>query len=974
MGRGSGKRIVYLLEFDERRRVGCRILLTKLLNWKAFRPAPIRRLADLMQVTYAEYLGEVDRRILSRMMYHETRNGATALLDGTDGFTLVQAMVETGRSFLDGGNRLRAVWGKPRKATPGWEQIPTGEWQTVFRMDPPSGQFIATQPPCYVDLQASPNCIGPIESEWPVKLASDWVRTAPVDEEGAAAFCLKLFNRYPDQMVPTPDGVAGAAEVSLPPVPRLRLLRRDAGTPLAAGTLHELRELAMARLSFRYGPREVSWDDDRPTVSFEEKGRLHRCRRDLEAERQARLRLEETGFESKSDETQAMLFDFHRSDFQLRAEAPHSWYDLLNHILPALRESGWEVVFDADFDLEVPKSSDWFAQVRKSRSEWLSFSAGIQIGKRRIQVLPIMREFLRAHRTEPFPELRKRFAETTFVLAPGESAGATLLVSGEALVGLLDALFELRGSSLDERGAMRVSRWRAAELILETGADGPADLEIDRIERLRKYLGSQRELTPPPNLPKTLQPLRGYQLTGLGWMEFLRETGTHGILADDMGLGKTRQILVHLLHEKNVKRLSGRALIVAPTSVIDTWIAEARAHTPDLTVHRHHGGDREAHWETAMEADLVVTSYPLLRQDADRLGETEWAFVVLDEAQAIKNPISQTARVAGALKAERKLCLSGTPIENHLGELWSLFHFLMPGFLGTADAFRDMFRRPIEDAEANGDAGRMTDLLSRRIAPFILRRRKEDVARELPPKTEMTHAIELAPRQSHAYEALRIRLFEDIRKVLEERGVEQSQVFILDALLQLRLICCDPRLARGDAESDYGAEDSAKLQRLLEMLEELLAEGRRVLVFSQFVRMLDLVGAAMQERDWAFLSFTGQTKDRARVTQAFQQGEAPVLLISLKAGGVGLNLTAADTVIHYDPWWNPAVEAQATDRAHRIGQDNPVFVHRLIADGTVENKMLDLHARKRALVDSLLAGKSGERVILDEEALSKLFS
>ncbi len=971
MANDRPERIVYLLSRDECRRMRCSLRLTRLLNWKAFRPAPVKRLAELMQNSYADYRRDNDNRILARLMYYEVRAGGEALIDGPDGWTLLQAMVETGRAFLADGNHLRVAWGEPRPATPAWSTTTEGLRQPDFQCDPPASWLVATQPACYIDTSEQPNRIGPLQVDWPDSLAADWLKADPMETDAAKSFCLRLLNRYPDHPLPTPDELGGRSEESILPVPRLKLLRRDSDGPLEPGTLHDLNQLALARLSFFYGPREVAWDDERSTVTFEDVGRLRRCRRDADAETEAAARLTQLGFERKPTDSQESLFDFHQGDLQLKPDAPQTWAALLKKVFPGMRKSGWQIDFETGFHLEIPSDANWISRLQETRGDWFSYSVGIRYGRHRIEVLPIFRDFLHAHRRLPYPVLRERLAGSTFVVTPGKSSETCLLVPGERLVGLLDALFELRGTSLDGDGAMRLSRWRAAEIALDTETESPAGLDTDYLRRLRRRLGDEIQLTPPSDLPPAAETLRDYQKTGLAWLDFLRETGTHGILADDMGLGKTRQTLVHLLYEKQRQRLNGPVLVVAPTSVLDNWIREAAAHTPDLTTHRHHGKEREQAWKSAQDSDLTVTSYPLLRQDARLFLEVEWAFVVLDEAQVIKNPLSQTAQIAGALKAKRRLCLSGTPMENHLGELWSLFHFLMPGFLGTADAFREQFRRPIE-TETGDEGTRLAKLLSSRVSPFILRRRKEDVARELPPKTEITHSVELSSRQSEAYEATRMRLVKDVRRILEERGLEQSQIFVLDALLQLRLICCDPRLARRGGFA-FEAEDSAKLQRLLELLEELLAEGRRVLVFSQFVQMLNLAAESMERRGWRYLRLTGETTDRSAIVDEFERGDTPVLLISLKAGGVGLNLTAADTVIHYDPWWNPAVEAQATDRAHRIGQDKPVFVHRLIASDTVETKILELHAKKKALVDSLLSGQTNGKIVLDETALDDLF-
>src|SRR3569833_3662350 len=310
----------------------------------------------------------------------------------------------------------------------------------------------------------------------------------------------------------------------------------------------------------------------------------------------------------------------------------------------------------------------------------------------------------------------------------------------------------------------------------------------------------------------------------------------------------------------------------------------------------------------------------------------------------IKNLSSKVSQMARALRADSRLCLSGTPVENHLGELWSLFEFLQPGLLGNERHFQRLFRTPIEK---NGDRARAASL-SARLAPFLLRRTKDAVAKELPPKVEIVEPITLDEKQRDFYDGVRLALHQRILEVVREQGLAKSQITILDALLKLRQVCCDPRLVNPD-----GAVPSAKLDWLTTVLPELIAEGRRILLFSQFTSMLRLIEAAVTALGIAYCLLTGETKERTAVVQRFQSGEVPLFLISLKAGGTALNLTAADTVIHYDPWWNPAVEAQATDRAHRIGQDKPVFVYKLIAQDTVEERILQLQADKHALASRL---------------------
>ncbi|TRZ64576.1 MAG: DEAD/DEAH box helicase, partial [Rhodocyclaceae bacterium] len=341
----------------------------------------------------------------------------------------------------------------------------------------------------------------------------------------------------------------------------------------------------------------------------------------------------------------------------------------------------------------------------------------------------------------------------------------------------------------------------------------------------------------------------------------------------------------------------------------------------------------------------------------------------LDEAQFVKNPKAQSHRVARQLKARHRLSLTGTPLENHLGELWAQYHFLLPGLLGDVRRFATTFRTPIEK---QGDNQRRQQL-AERVKPFLLRRTKEQVLTELPPKTEIIRWVELAGSQRDLYESLRLAFDKKLRQVLAARGVAQSQIMILDALLKLRQACCDPRLVKLGAAHAARQHGSAKLELLLEMLTELLAEGRHVLLFSQFTSMLALIEEEFSRRGIGYLKLTGQTKDRETPIRRFQAGEVPLFLISLKAGGTGLNLTAADTVIHYDPWWNPAVEEQATARTHRIGQDKSVFVYKLLTQGTVEEKILALQDRKRGLSDDLLAGVGTQQHLLTAADLEVLF-
>ncbi|MBK7685168.1 MAG: DEAD/DEAH box helicase [Rhodocyclaceae bacterium] len=413
------------------------------------------------------------------------------------------------------------------------------------------------------------------------------------------------------------------------------------------------------------------------------------------------------------------------------------------------------------------------------------------------------------------------------------------------------------------------------------------------------------------------------------------------------------QTLAHLHLEKASGRANLPSLVIGPTSLLTNWRNEAAQFTPNLTILTLHGKDRFDRFHEMATVDLILTTYPLLVRDRDVLMAQKYHLLVMDEAQFIKNPKAQSHQVARQLKARHRLSLTGTPLENHLGELWAQFDFLMPGLLSSASRFTQVFRSPIEK---QGDE-EMRVRLADRVRPFLLRRTKEEVLTDLPPRTEMIRWVEIEGGQRDLYESLRAVFDTKLRQALLSQGVGRSQIMILDALLKLRQVCCDPRLvklAAAEAVVAKGLAPSAKLATLMEMLDELLDEGRKVLLFSQFTSMLELIEIELEKRDYKYTKLTGQTKDREAAIEEFQQGRVPLFLISLKAGGTGLNLTAADTVIHYDPWWNPAVEEQATARAHRIGQDKPVFVYKLLTQGTVEEKILALQNRKRGLADQLL--------------------
>jgi len=469
--------------------------------------------------------------------------------------------------------------------------------------------------------------------------------------------------------------------------------------------------------------------------------------------------------------------------------------------------------------------------------------------------------------------------------------------------------------------------------------------------------------------PRTLKAdLRPYQKDGFSWLVFLHELNSGGILADDMGLGKTVQAIALLLWAKS-KYKRKLNLVVAPTSVVPNWDREIRKFAPGLKTVVWQGPNRHQNAPDLEKADVMITSYALLRRDEELLQALDLRYVILDEAQHIKNPMSQTARSAKKLSSERRLALTGTPIENRLSELWSIFDFVSPGLLGQLKAFEERIARPIDRGDME-----TAQRLRATIKPFVMRRLKSDVAADLPDKIEQEMIVPLAEEQAKLYKQILGQVRKSILSEVEKKGVSKAQIQILAALTRLRQVACDPRLMKLP-DTEFNDDDSGKLGALREIVDEAVSGGHRVLVFSQFVQMLNHIRTALDSDGVQYEYLDGSTKDRLEKVDRFNEdASVPVFLISLKAGGTGLNLTGADTVVHFDPWWNPAVEDQATDRAHRIGQTRNVNVYKLIAAGTVEEKILELSAKKRDLVSNVLSTEGSPLKGLTKADVENLFS
>ena len=605
----------------------------------------------------------------------------------------------------------------------------------------------------------------------------------------------------------------------------------------------------------------------------------------------------------------------------------------LEEVARALAADGWTIEIDGtslrvaeELDLDVTSGIDWF-----------DLTASASFGETRIG-LP---ELLAAAETK---RSLLRLSDGTFGIVPQSWS--------ERLAPVLE---------LGKRDGDRI-RFRALQAVLiESMLQAKQPIGDKAFAELRqRLLGT----TPEPHMePADFgAELRPYQRAGLGWMFFLREANIGGCLADDMGLGKTVQTLA-LLESLSLEGVDRPSLVVAPRSLLFNWAAEAKRFAPHLRVLEHHGGERTRDSVSFADYDLVLTTYATMRLDIGHLTEVDFEYVILDEAQAIKNASSQVAKAARLLRSKHRLALSGTPIENHLGELWSLFEFLNPGLLGTARSFSRTFTAKTTPTDRR-------DALARAIRPLILRRTKEQVAPELPERIEQTIYCELEGKQRQQYDELRDHYRTALLGNVRDAGIDKSRMQILEALLRLRQAACHPLLVNRDTDAP-----SAKTELLLEELRDVVDSGHRALVFSQFTSFLGIVRDAVQAEGIDHLYLDGSTRDRQSLVEQFQRDDGPPLfLISLKAGGLGLNLTNADYIFLLDPWWNPAVEAQAIDRAHRIGRTRPVVAYRLIARDTVEEKILELQSRKRELAESIISEDNSVLRRLEVEDLEMLLA
>lgn len=917
--------------------------------------------------------------------------------DKEDLVSVFKKMLKTGRARWRSLEGVPLHLGEPRQSRFEWQQVtPSTQKLAIMGEDSAPQTFLVLDGPWYVNTSTG-EC-GKLELDLPPPVI-DCLLEAPEVPLEAARDVADAMNKLPGITLPKPDVLHLEERKADRPVPVLQLQGLKAHTSGYGYRSYGRTTVSIpiARIGFEYEGHHADISSREP-IHFRDGHNAVRLLRDEHAEDRMISLLDDCGltgldlpedFKATNTIVGDLAFATNRSPLGIVHDYDDEQYSgqraclaFLANKVPELKALGWDIRIDKSWPFKladgVPRirsgveDANGAADSSSAENDWFSFALKVDVGDNSLDILPVVEAIITTLPAEMLEEegidadtldLEPILEDLT--LFPRAEDGTYIKIDAAGLEPVVRALLSVYGldGSFHRGEAGKISE--LADALEGCGIPFNGGEALRELGRKLKKLASLDQLEPPTFLKGDLRP---YQKSGYGWMRALSETGFGGVLADDMGLGKTIQTLALLSARHLEDKVDRPSLLIVPTSLVGNWQREAAQFVPDLKILVLHGADRKTHFSKIEDHHVVLTTYPLVNRDHEVLMARDYDLAILDEAQAVKNPAAAISKRIRDIKSRQRLALTGTPLENNLEELWSLYDWLVPGLLGNRQSFKKVFRTPIEK-EQDQSAHR---LLVSRIKPFLLRRTKEEVATDLPEKTEITEIVPLSTGQTALYETIRSAMDQRVSEAIRAKGLNASRITVLDALLKLRQVCCDPGLVKLDAARKI--TESAKRARLLDMLAELIAEGRRVLVFSQFVEMLNLIEDDVRGRGWKYLKLTGQTRKRAEMVAEFQSNDdIPLFLISTKAGGVGLNLTAADTVILYDPWWNPAVERQAMDRAHRIGQDKTVFVYKLVAEGTVEAAIQELQEKKQALADNLFEGSDSGPMALSETDLTALF-
>ena len=848
--------------------------------------------------------------------------GGVETIEGTLGYMLIMDMLKTKRCYFN--NYKEPLLYKENILKPEFKlALYKGEYSLKSNLDNKLYKIINTKPSLILDISANTIC----KFDMDVSLYKQLLSAPQISKDDIGKVYSAIGQAVPNIELLTPN-VIKTKVIDMKPTPQIYLIYTKS---------ENNKNLTSFKIDFNYEDYIINFNPRNQINSFYDENLKIEIKRDLDYEQTVNDKIVALGFEVeyKQDDIFVELKD---NDKQKQLKL---WKKLLEIDIPKFQNEGWTVLYDENFDMKFEANTDIVVQ-SEDKNNWFSLSFNIEFNGISQPIAPLVTSIIEEFNDfDNMPEIiNLEINENHFVE-----------LETKQIKPIIQTIIELMDKK-DKDDNLKISPFDA-HLIGNIDEDiiWKGSTEILELSKKLKDFNGIKKIKPPKCLTTTL---RDYQQDGLNWLNFLYEFKFGGILADDMGLGKTIQTLAHLSQLKEKGKLKKPSLIVMPTSLIANWKNEIKKFTPNLSVLSLHGNDRAQRFKDLKKYDILLTTYPLIVRDKEKFDKQKFLYIVLDEAQKIKNSKTKMAIAIKTFKCDYKLALSGTPIENHLGELWSIFSFLMPGFLDTLTFFKNFYQTPIEK---ENNITRQ-ELLNKRVKPFMIRRTKDKVAHELPDKSEIIKYTQFSNKQTALYESIRVTMDKKVREAVSKKGIGSSHIMILDALLKLRQVCCDPSLLKINEAKKV--KESAKLELFLDLIDELILEDRKILVFSQFTSMLSILEENIKLRNYKYTKLTGSTRKREEVIEEFTKGDAQIFLISLKAGGVGLNLVEADTVIHYDPWWNPAVENQATDRAHRIGQTKSVFVYKLIVENTIEQKILELQKKKQAIQDGIYE-KDGQK-------------
>ena len=885
------------------------------------------------------------------------------------GKELFDNMVQTGRLFYETTSNPPLTMDKAKLIEIGWQINDDGN-QKIAAIDL-NIELIALEPPMYLDKENFK--VGLINSKIDSKLLKHFISSPTLAPEQINDVVKKLNNTALEVSKNLlPKKIANSETIKIEP----KLVLELASIRIFSSKMRKVGEMGKLSIAFDYEGKIFKLNDKEKHFHRYRNNKLQKIERSSLSELALTKRLKSLGNFYEMRELirnnfiepwhlelavydDFLMFDNLYKPDMLKVE--EDWHAFIK----GARANGWVLKIAHDFPYNVFEEADeYLTEINDIDNDWFNVTIGVTVGGEKIDLIPVLVKILK---DDDVFNMLKDIKTSNPLIDLGN--GRKIRFNGERLAFMLTFLKEVYDKV--SNGELKLSKIDAAllaELDAASKALGIRWFNSTKLNELRSKLchfKGIKEIVVPANFQANL---RSYQQEGVNWLQFLAEYELAGILADDMGLGKTIQTLAHIMVEKE-KGLLKPFLVIAPTSVIPNWMLESARFAPTLKVTMLRAGSaRKQIIDSLSDCDILLTTYPLILRDKELLLKHEFHTIILDEAQFIKNNKAKVTQIVNQLKAKHRICLTGTPLENHLGELWSLFNFLMPGYLGSHTEFTKNYRTPIE--KHGTETARQS--LFRKIQPFILRRTKDKVATELPSKTEIIQISVLDEAQADLYETIRVSMHSKISQEIASKGLARSHIIILDALLKLRQICCHPQLLKMEAAKDV--KNSAKLDQLMSMIPSMIEEGRKIVLFSQFVSMIEIIEGELAKLKIKYVKIIGDTKDRIKPIEEFQKGKVAIFLISLKAGGTGINLTAADTVIHYDPWWNPAVEQQATDRVYRIGQDKPVFVYKMISGSTVEEKILEMQKRKAKLADAIFDPEAKSSAKITAEEINDLFS